>query len=93
MPGWQLRPAQKLRMVDGETESVVYNDCSGETHVLSAIAMRLLQHLQRGRANFSSMSTFLGEEWEFESEEDLRQITRDLLAELDALSLIEACPS
>jgi PqqD family protein of HPr-rel-A system len=93
LSAWQLRHAQKLRVVDGEDESVVYNDCSGETHLLSAIAMRLLQHLQRGQANFSSISVFLAETWEFESEEDLRQITLDLLTELDALSLIEACQS
>jgi PqqD family protein of HPr-rel-A system len=90
---WQLRRAQNLRLVEGELESVVYNDCSGETHLLSAIAVSLLQHLKNGRADFSSISTFLADAWEFESDEDLRQTAHSLLGELDALGLIEVCPS
>lgn len=78
-------------MVDGEDESVVYNDCSGETHLLSAIAVNLLQRLQKAPADFSSLSAFIAETWEFESDNELRATVQDLLAELDALWLIEVC--
>jgi len=90
---WQLRRAQHLRRIDGEDESVVYNDCSGETHLLSAIAVSLLLRLEGGPANFSAISTFLAAAWEFESDEEMQQIAHSLLAQLDTLSLIEACQS
>ena len=76
-------------MVAGEDESVIYNDCSGETHLLSAIAVSLLQQLARGPADFPSVAAFLAGAWEFDSDDDLRQTSHRLLAELEALSLIE----
>jgi len=76
-------------MVAGEDESVIYNDCSGETHLLSAIAVNLLQKLEQAPANLSSITTFIAQAWEFESEEELQKTVEDLLAELDALWLIE----
>ena len=88
---WQLRAGQQLRMLAGNDESVIYNDSSGETHLLSAIAVSMLQQLERGPANFSFISTAVASAWEFDSDEELRQTVHGLLAELDGLSLIEAC--
>jgi PqqD family protein of HPr-rel-A system len=88
---WQLRAGQQLRMLAGNDESVVYNDRSGETHLLSAIAVSMLNQLKKTPATFSSISTCLASEWEFESDEELRQTIHGMLAELDGLSLIEAC--
>jgi PqqD family protein of HPr-rel-A system len=88
---WQLRAGQQLRMLAGNDESVIYNDYSGETHLLSAIAVSILQHLKAIPANLPSISTFLASEWEFESDEELRRTAHALLAELDGLSLIETC--
>lgn len=90
---WQLHAGQYLRMLAGNDESVIYNDRSGETHLLSAIAVSMLNQLRKTPATFSSISTFLASEWEFESDEELRQTVHLLLAELDGLSLIEACRS
>lgn len=88
---WQLRAGQQLRMVAGNDEAVIYNDSSGETHLISAIALSMLQHLKKAPANFAAISACLASEWEFESDEELGQVVHGLLAELDALSLIEAC--
>lgn len=88
-PAWRLRAGQRLHIVDGEDESVVYNDCSGETHLLSAIAVSLLRRLEQEPADFSSLSAFIAEAWEFESDEALRKTVQDVLDELDALWLIE----
>jgi len=88
---WQLRAGQQLRMLAGNDESVIYNDYSGETHLLSALAVSMLNQLEKTPATFSSISTFLASEWEFESDEELRQTMHAMLAELDGLSLIEAC--
>lgn len=80
-------------MVEGDGESVIYNDCSGETHLLSAIAVNLLQQLKEEPATLSSISTFLANAWEFESDEELRQTVHSLLTDLDESNLIEACRS
>jgi PqqD family protein of HPr-rel-A system len=88
---WRLRAGQRLQMVEGEDESVIYNDCSGETHLLSAIAVDLLRKLAQGTADFRSISTSIAQAWEFESEEERQETVQNLLAELDALWLIEAC--
>jgi len=78
-------------MLAGNDESVIYNDYSGETHLLSALAVSMLNQLEKTPATFSSISTFLASEWEFESDEELRQTMHAMLTELDGLSLIEAC--
>lgn len=81
-------------MIAGDNESVVYNDCSGATHVLSAIAVALLQHLQQyGALHVPAIAAHLATAWEFDADDDARQVTRGLLAELDALGMIEAAPS
>lgn len=90
---WKLRAGQQLRAVEGDGESVIYNDCSGETHLLSAIAVDLLQQLEKGPATLSCISTFLQNAWEFESGDELRQTVQRLLTDLDESSLIEACRS
>lgn len=78
-------------MVAGDEESVVFNDRSGETHLLSAIAVSLLQHLKMaGPADGPAISACLAEIWEFESIDEARSTTTTLLNELHALDLILA---
>jgi PqqD family protein of HPr-rel-A system len=87
---WRLRAGQRLRILNDADESVVYNDYSGETHLLSAIAVSLLQKLQQdGPANRREISARLASEWEFESNDEAQQVTHNLLDELDVLGLIE----
>jgi PqqD family protein of HPr-rel-A system len=81
-------------MLAGEDESVIYNDLSGETHLLSALAISLLLQLQQsGPAEGSTIAARLADTWEFESDDEARQMTCSLLAELDTLGLIKHSPS
>nr|WP_314623773.1 HPr-rel-A system PqqD family peptide chaperone [uncultured Noviherbaspirillum sp.] len=86
---WRLRTGQLLRTLAGDDESVVYNDRSGETHLLGAAAVGLLEHLRKGPADFSSMCLALETTWEFESAAELQRVVLVLTDELDALGLIE----
>lgn len=45
---WQLVPGQSLRHRGWNDEFVVYNELSGDTHLLGADAMHLLRVLQAG---------------------------------------------
>lgn len=91
---WRLCAGQQLRQLAGDDESVLYNDRSGETHLLSAIAVNLLQHLQqRSVMDCLAIAGYLAGSWEFASEDDAEQVTCSLLAELAALGLIETLPS
>ena len=86
---WRLRAGQSLRTVAGDDESVLYNDQSGETHLLSAIAMSLLEHLRKGPDDFSGICASLETAWEFESTAELQRMVLVLTDELDDLCLIE----
>jgi len=87
---WRLREGQALRMLSTDDESVIYNDHSGDTHLVSAAAASLLQRLQQSDADTASLLTACAAEWELEADEELDATIRELLTELDSLGLIEA---
>lgn len=86
---WKLCPGQRLRMLSTDDESVIYNDLSGDTHVLTSIAARLLLQLQEGPADQNILAARLSSEWEFDADIVPLELTNRLLAELASLSLIE----
>ena len=88
---WKLRPGQHLRMLAGDDESVIYNDHSGETHLLSGIAVSVLQLLEDGPQDLDGLSFKLAEDWEFESDAELSRMTLQLTSDLNGLGLIETC--
>ena len=88
---WKLRDGQSLRMLAGQDESVVYNDHSGDTHLLSAIAIAFLHHLRNSPDNLAGICAALANDWEFESDDELQQLVMSLADELDGLGLIEPC--
>lgn len=45
---WRLVPGQRLRARQWGDEFVVYNDMSGDTHLVDAEAMEFLRELQAG---------------------------------------------
>jgi PqqD family protein of HPr-rel-A system len=45
---WRLTSAHALPHIGWEEEFLVYNHCSGDTHLLDGTAMRLLLALQTG---------------------------------------------
>lgn len=90
---WKLRAGQRLRMLSDDEETVVYNDLSGDTHLLSGIAASLLERLRQGPASSDSLAGLLASEWDLDADIAPAELAEQLLAELAALSLIEPTPS
>lgn len=86
---WQLVPCQSLRHRGWEDEFVVYNDLSGDTHLLGADAMDLLRLLKGAPRQEQDLhdALFLRSA---EAASDNRAL-RDLLLQLSAIFLIEEC--
>jgi PqqD family protein of HPr-rel-A system len=56
---WKLIDGQCLSHRGWDEEYVVYNDISGDTHLLGPDAMQLLLRLQAGPATEYALATFL----------------------------------
>ena len=77
---WRLVDGQSLTMATwGDGLHVVYNDLSGDTHLLGADAVDLLRLLQRDAAAEPALAAACGN----------ADATAALLAQLAALSLVE----
>lgn len=88
---WRLCNGQSLRTLAGDDESVVYNDQSGETHLINAVAISLLEHLRKGPDDFSGLCDGLEQAWEFGSGAEVQKVVVALTDELTQLYLIEPC--
>jgi PqqD family protein of HPr-rel-A system len=56
---WRIAPGQALRFRQFDDEFVLYNDLSGDTHLLGDSAMHILSDLQRGPADASALTASL----------------------------------
>lgn len=83
---WQVIPGQDLRQWGWDDEYVVYNNLSGDTHLLSGDAMQILLALRTAPADAASLSASLKEP---DSDADVSAAVSEILSELDKLSLIE----
>ena len=86
---WQLTPGQRLRLRAFGDESVLYNDLSGDTHLLGASAILLLEQLQRQSASAASLYDSLAGAVGCARAAAFDAEAGALLAQLAALSLIE----
>ncbi|WP_342120748.1 hypothetical protein [Pseudoduganella sp. OTU4001] len=73
---WRIVPGQSLRCRTWDSQSVLYNDVSGATHLVDDTLLDLLHALRDG--------TLTAEDW---ADPDLQ----DTLASLGNLYLIETC--
>ena len=84
---WRLTPGQTLRSRSWTDEVLVYNDLSGDTHLLTKEALLILSHLAAQPCDAAQLARLLGESAEAEWD------TADLdeaLAQLESLFLIES---
>lgn len=88
---WQLRPGQALAYRDWDGEFVLYNDLSGDTHLLDDAAIELLLALQRGPASCAALAEVLRAAFEID-DADLAFETRNLLDHLKHLYLVDTLP-
>lgn len=52
---WCLAPGQQLASWGWDDEFVVYNNLSGDTHLLDRDSMEVLAHLQQGPASIAAL--------------------------------------
>lgn len=67
---WSLRPGQTLQHRQWDGETVVYNDLSGDTHLLGDAAIVLLQALRDGPATCAALAALLASEFEPDAADD-----------------------
>ena len=86
---WRLIPGQSLQFRTWDGESVLYNDLSGDTHLLGDSAIHLLLALQASAQEQHALVDSLCAAFQVERDEEAEHEAASLLAELSALSLIE----
>jgi PqqD family protein of HPr-rel-A system len=77
---WRLTPGQSLRHCGWDGEHLVYNDISGNTHLLTETALHLLLALQQQMRPQAALAPLAG------LPDDAVEA---LLADLEALSMVE----
>jgi PqqD family protein of HPr-rel-A system len=87
---WRLTPGQALRHREWGGEVVLYNDLSGDTHLLDESALHLLHALQDGPASERALAAAVRNAFEADDGEVDDASVAQLLATLAALALIEA---
>lgn len=77
---WSLRPGQTLQHRHWDGEYVLYNDLSGDTHLLGDAAIVLLFALRAGAATRQALAATLQTQFDADADEAI-----DFEAEADAL--------
>lgn len=80
---WHVLPGQRLQYRQWEQEAVLFNDLSGDTHLLDADALALLLAVRDGAADVAALRAALG------AEDEADDVLQALLEQLAAISLIE----
>jgi PqqD family protein of HPr-rel-A system len=89
-PIWRLAPGQRLQYRCWDGECVLYNDLSGDTHLLDEFALALLEQLQRAPQASTQLAAAFG--LDSDVQHDDAAVLHDVLADLVALHLVETCP-
>ena len=85
---WRLRPGQTLQYRQWGGECILYNDLSGDTHLLGDGAIELLLALRRGPATGAALAAVLQAEFDIDPAAlDLE--TDTLLHDLKHLYLVD----
>ena len=80
---WRLTPGQALLRYGWDGEYVLYNDLSGDTHLLTATACTLLERLQGAPASHGALALACAID---------AGTAESLLIDLEQLSLVEYLP-
>jgi PqqD family protein of HPr-rel-A system len=88
---WRVVPGQSLAFREWDGEAVLYNDLSGNTHLLDGAAIDVLQALQPAPANAAILAARLIDRFEADGDE-LPAVIEDMLTTLASLDLVEPFP-
>jgi PqqD family protein of HPr-rel-A system len=86
---WQIIPGQDLHYREWDDEFVLYNNLSGDTHLLGISAICLLRALQTGPTSDDALTTSLCNSFDMERDGEVEKEVHTLLENLQSLSLIE----
>ncbi|MYN11225.1 HPr-rel-A system PqqD family peptide chaperone [Pseudoduganella aquatica] len=87
---WRLRPGQRLRSRSWNGEDfVLYNNLSGDTHLLDAASIEILSVLQRGPATTAGLAAALQIADGVPAEPDQLAELEELLGQLRAMALVD----
>lgn len=87
LPIWRLAPGQRLQYRCWDGECVLYNDLSGDTHLLDEFALALLEQLEAGPQAAAQLAAV----FELDAQE-ADAMLQTVLDDLSALFLVEAVP-
>ncbi|MDM5176063.1 HPr-rel-A system PqqD family peptide chaperone [Massilia sp. DJPM01] len=85
---WHVLPGQSLRYRSWDQEAVLFNDLSGDTHLLDADALAVLLAVRAGAHSVAALRLALGAA----DEEDADGALQALLDQLAGIALIAAHP-
>lgn len=86
---WRVPFNQTLTLHCWDDEFVVFNSMSGDTHLLGLLAGQILLQLQQSPSDARALAASIAPLWHADLDEELRLQIEPLLADLQALSLIE----
>ena len=87
---WRVTPGQALACREWDGEAVLYNDLSGNTHLLDGAALDLLHALHVQPADAATLAVRLADHFDA-GDDDLAALIDDMLSALAGLDLIEPC--
>lgn len=88
---WRVVPGQSLAFREWDGEAVLYNDLSGNTHLLDGAAIDVLQALRAGPLDATGLAARLAGHFDTDTDE-LAVVIEEMLASLAGLDLVEPCP-
>jgi PqqD family protein of HPr-rel-A system len=88
---WRVVPGQRLAFREWDGEVVLFNDLSGNTHLLEGAALDVLHALHDQPGDSAALAQRLAPRFDLDDDADLPAIISDLIAALARLDLVEAC--
>jgi len=89
MSCWRAAGGNSLHLKFWDGELVVYNELSGDLHILDDSAAHILQALQQAPADVLSLAQRFAKEWQCEPSDDLLQEIEMTVSDMHALALVE----
>lgn len=90
---WRIAPGQQLASWSWDDEVVVYNNLSGDTHLLDGDSMALLERLHASAASIGDLVTTFSVDLDPDDARALPATLTALLATLGGLFLVESLSS
>jgi PqqD family protein of HPr-rel-A system len=89
---WYAPDAGAFLWEHGEDESILFDPRSGQTHLLTAVAVEVLRYLSQEPHNQAQLMGKLADVFDIPSQAEFAEHTKELLAQFVASGLIERFP-